>query len=53
MAGILVVAEHLRGRLAAVSGELVGTAVALKEQLGGPVRVAAMRAAPGAGGPVG
>ena len=46
MAGILVVAEHLRGRLAAVSGELIGTAVALKEQLGGPLRVAVIGTAP-------
>lgn len=40
MSGILVVAESRRGELREVSLELVGAALALKEQAGGPVKVA-------------
>lgn len=39
MSGILVIAEHSRGALADISGEMVGAAVQLKEELGGPLRV--------------
>lgn len=39
MSGILVVAEHTRGVLADVSGELIGAALAVKDRLGGPLRV--------------
>ncbi len=39
MSGILIVAEHLRGAIADISGEMIGAAVALKAQFGGPVRV--------------
>jgi electron transfer flavoprotein alpha subunit len=40
MSGILVVAESRRGELREVSSELVGAALGLKEQAGGPVAVA-------------
>jgi electron transfer flavoprotein alpha subunit len=51
MSGILVVAESRRGELREVSLELVGAALALKEQAGGPVTVAAIGSeAPGADG---
>jgi electron transfer flavoprotein alpha subunit len=40
MSGILVVAESRRGELREVSLELVGAALALKEQAGGPLAVA-------------
>ncbi len=36
---ILVVAEHLQGRLADMTGEMIGAAAALREALGGPVEV--------------
>lgn len=39
MSGILVVAEHARGALADISGEMIGAACQLKEKLGEPVRV--------------
>jgi len=39
MSGILIVAEHLRGFVTDISGEMIGAAVALKAQFGGPVRV--------------
>lgn len=39
MSGILIVAEHTRGALSELSGELIGAAVGVKERLGGPVRV--------------
>lgn len=39
MSGILIVAEHARGILADLSGELIGAALAVKERLGGPLRV--------------
>jgi electron transfer flavoprotein alpha subunit len=42
MSGILVVAESRRGELREVSLELVGAALGLKEQAGGPVAVAAI-----------
>lgn len=40
MSGILVIAESRRGELREVSLELVGAALALKEEAGGPVAVA-------------
>jgi electron transfer flavoprotein alpha subunit len=40
MSGILVVAESRRGELREVSLELVGAALQLKDQAGGPVKVA-------------
>ncbi|MDR2366079.1 MAG: electron transfer flavoprotein subunit alpha/FixB family protein [Zoogloeaceae bacterium] len=39
MSGILIVAEHTRGVLADSSADLIGAAMAVKAQLGGPVRV--------------
>ncbi len=39
MSGILIVAEHTRGALADLSTEMVGAAVALKDRMGGPLRV--------------
>ncbi|MCL2656307.1 MAG: electron transfer flavoprotein subunit alpha/FixB family protein [Betaproteobacteria bacterium] len=39
MSGILIVAEHTRGVLADLSRELIGAALAVKERLGGPLRV--------------
>jgi electron transfer flavoprotein alpha subunit len=44
MSGILVVAESRRGELREVSLELVGAASQLKEQAGGPVKVAVIGA---------
>jgi electron transfer flavoprotein alpha subunit len=44
MSGILVVAESRRGELREVSLELVGAALGLKEQAGGPVAVAVIGA---------
>src|SRR5581483_8451949 len=40
MPGILVIAEARRGELREVSFELIGAALALKSQAGGPVKVA-------------
>lgn len=40
MPGILIIAEHLRGALSAVTGECIGAATAIKDQIGGPVTVA-------------
>ncbi|MDR0717239.1 MAG: electron transfer flavoprotein subunit alpha/FixB family protein, partial [Azoarcus sp.] len=39
MSGILIVAEHTRGVLADISLELIGAALAVKDKLGGPLRV--------------
>ena len=39
MSGILIVAEHTRGVLSDLSGELIGAALQVKERLGGPLRV--------------
>lgn len=39
MSGILVVAEHTRGVLADISAELVGAAVSIKKDIGGPLCV--------------
>lgn len=39
MSGILVVAEHTRGVLADISTELIGAALPLKENVGGPLHV--------------
>ncbi len=39
MPGILVVAEQIGGELRDISGELIGAAVAIKEDLGGPLEV--------------
>jgi electron transfer flavoprotein alpha subunit len=38
--GILVAAEHARGTLSAITGELIGAAAALRDQLGGPLTIA-------------
>ncbi|HYH22002.1 MAG TPA: electron transfer flavoprotein subunit alpha/FixB family protein [Azospirillum sp.] len=40
MAGILVIAEHLRGALSPATGEIIGLARTLKGRIGGPVTVA-------------
>lgn len=40
MAGILIIAEHLQGRLHDISSEMIGAAVKLKDSVGGPVTVA-------------
>lgn len=48
MAGILVVAEQLDGTLREISAELVGAAVSIKDQVGGPVQVLVIGADPGA-----
>jgi len=40
MGGILIMAEHLQGRLHDISREMIGAAVKLKESLGGPLVVA-------------
>ncbi|GHU22864.1 electron transfer flavoprotein subunit alpha [Betaproteobacteria bacterium] len=39
MSGILIVAEHTRGVLADISTDLIGAALAVKDKLGGPLRV--------------
>jgi electron transfer flavoprotein alpha subunit len=39
MSGILIVAEHSRGILADLSSEMIGAALAVKDTLGGPLRV--------------
>ncbi len=39
MAGILVVAEQLDGGVREISGELIGAAVSIKDNIGGPVQV--------------
>ena len=39
MAGILIMAEHLQGRLHDISREMIGAAVKLKDSLGGPITV--------------
>lgn len=39
MSGILIVAEHTRGVLADLSSELIGAALAVKDRLGGALRV--------------
>lgn len=39
MSGILIIAEHTRGILADSNADLIGAALAVKEKLGGPVRV--------------
>lgn len=46
MSGILVIAEHRKGELRPVTGELIGAAVALKAATGEPVRVAVIGEAP-------
>ena len=46
MPGILVVAEQLDGVLRDISAELVGAAVSIKEQIGGPVQVLVIGADP-------
>jgi electron transfer flavoprotein alpha subunit len=48
MSGILIVAEHTRGVLSEISAELIGAALAIKEQLGGPLRVLVADEAPDA-----
>lgn len=39
MSGILVIAEHTRGTLSDLSLELIGAALQVKENAGGPLRV--------------
>jgi electron transfer flavoprotein alpha subunit len=39
MAGLLIVAEQLDGTVQDISAELIGAAVSIKEQIGGPVQV--------------
>ncbi len=39
MAGILVVAEQLDGAVRDISGELIGAAASVKDQIGGPLKV--------------
>jgi electron transfer flavoprotein alpha subunit len=46
MSGILIVAEHTRGILADLSFESIGAALAVKDRLGGPVRVLVAGEAP-------
>ncbi|MCP3968805.1 MAG: electron transfer flavoprotein subunit alpha/FixB family protein [Rhodobacteraceae bacterium] len=46
MAGILVVAEQLDGALRDISPELVGAAVSVKDQIGGPLQVLVIGADP-------
>lgn len=46
MPGILVVAEQLDGALRDISGELIGAALSVKEQLGGPLQVLVIGADP-------
>ena len=48
MAGILAIAEHIRGELRDITGELIGAAVSVKDQLGGPLMVAVIGDDPGA-----
>ena len=40
MGGILVVAEHLRGEVRDITGEMIGAAVSIKDGIGGPLMVA-------------
>ena len=40
MAGILVVAEHLKGSLSPVTAECIGAALGIKDDIGGPLTVA-------------
>ena len=44
MGGILIMAEHLQGRLHDISREMIGAAVKLKESLGGLRDLTVMRA---------
>lgn len=46
MPGILVIAEHLQGEVARITKEIVGAANAVKEGLGGPIRVAVLTDSP-------
>lgn len=46
MPGILVVAEQLDGALRDISAELVGAAVSIKDQIGGPLQVLVIGADP-------
>ena len=48
MAGILIIAEHLRGALRDISKEMIGAAVSIKDAYGGPVTVAVLSATPDA-----
>ncbi len=40
MAGILVIGEHLQGALSAITGECIGAAAAIKDEISGQVTVA-------------
>ncbi|NIR59811.1 MAG: electron transfer flavoprotein subunit alpha/FixB family protein [Gammaproteobacteria bacterium] len=40
MSGILVIAEHMRGELHDITGEMIGAAVSIKDGIGGPLMVA-------------
>lgn len=46
MGGILIMAEHLQGKLHDISREMIGAAAKLKDTLGGPVTVAVIAADP-------
>lgn len=48
MAGILVIAEHLRGALSPQTGEVIGLARQVADRIGGPLRVAVIAADPAA-----
>ncbi len=48
MSGTLVVAEHVNGALRDITAEMIGVAVALKPDLGGPVTVALLGQGTGA-----
>lgn len=47
MSGILVIAEHTRGTLSDLSIELIGAALQVKENTGGPLRVLVVDSEPG------
>jgi electron transfer flavoprotein alpha subunit len=46
MAGILVVAEHLDGIMRDVSAELIGAALSIKDDIGGPLQVLVIASSP-------
>ena len=46
MPGILVVAEQMEGSLRDISAELIGAALSIKDQIGGPLRVLVIGATP-------
>ena len=48
MAGILIVAEHIDGQLRDITGEMIGAALEVKGQIGGPLVVAVIGGETGA-----